>query len=260
MYFLLETMAKAEQLMISWKEHQKLQSLNSKLQDVFAAQTEELRKTQKELEAYKSNDDHQVNKLKTKVRRQTRKLNEIRESLLKSHTKASVLSMALKESVAENKKAKSEMKEQINDQANQLEESTKTIAEQSKQIEEYTKKIAEQAKKIEECTNEIYTQTKQYEILKKHSDETIKLVLEIEREHSKVKQKYDALVDSPIGKCIVCLDHQACYAFYPCGHLSVCHKCAQDINRRGISKCISCRKKYQKIIRIFVQTNNLLDL
>ena len=59
------------------------------------------------------------------------------------------------------------------------------------------------------------------------------------------------------GVCVACISRQAIYACLPCGHLSYCHDCRQELHRNpGIArKCPICKAELQD--RRFLRVLNL---
>ncbi len=52
-------------------------------------------------------------------------------------------------------------------------------------------------------------------------------------------------------ECCVCLSNRKSWIFIPCGHMCVCHDCADDI-RQSNSECPLCRQKAAGIFQVFL--------
>ena len=76
------------------------------------------------------------------------------------------------------------------------------------------------------------------------------------REHySKIEsaQKDPTVLTAPPtndNTCSVCMDEQKNCAFVPCGHLTVCFVCANEILEQN-GKCPLCRTSIERILKIF---------
>jgi Zinc finger, C3HC4 type (RING finger) len=43
------------------------------------------------------------------------------------------------------------------------------------------------------------------------------------------------------GKCLTCLENEACVSVVVCGHLCFCLLCAREVRRWGVKRCIVCK-------------------
>lgn len=67
---------------------------------------------------------------------------------------------------------------------------------------------------------------------------------------SAVSRTHDEIV-SLLGACVICGERNRTHLFDPCGHLCVCHSCANQVMRSAPSNCPICRVQSNKTIRVF---------
>ena len=60
--------------------------------------------------------------------------------------------------------------------------------------------------------------------------------------------KGDSIKD---GECIVCLDAPRTHLMHPCGHLSMCERCAGTLMASVLPKCAVCRKDVDSIVKVY---------
>jgi hypothetical protein len=65
---------------------------------------------------------------------------------------------------------------------------------------------------------------------------------------SPTSPKGDSLKD---GECIVCLDAPRTHLMHPCGHLSMCERCAGTLMASVLPKCAVCRKDVDSIVKVY---------
>ncbi|KAK4880095.1 hypothetical protein RN001_008241 [Aquatica leii] len=51
--------------------------------------------------------------------------------------------------------------------------------------------------------------------------------------------------------CLICAIEERTHAFIPCGHISVCAECAEELTNRRMLDCVLCRSNSFGIFRIF---------
>lgn len=66
----------------------------------------------------------------------------------------------------------------------------------------------------------------------------------------RTNQQIPAARDNPISECLVCFDAPRNAVCVPCGHVSMCMRCAVHVER-STHQCIVCRASIQSIVRIF---------
>ena len=84
-----------------------------------------------------------------------------------------------------------------------------------------------------------------------HKEETVIKIELTERTESqeedndrKLRDQIQEMKDE--RSCKICLDHEACVVFLPCGHLSSCTSCAP-----ALTSCPVCRAKLQGLVRVY---------
>ena len=64
-------------------------------------------------------------------------------------------------------------------------------------------------------------------------------------------ERKQAQSDEDRELCVICLDARRCMAAIPCGHVSVCANCADDL-RGTNSTCVVCFGKVDAMVKIFL--------
>ena len=71
-------------------------------------------------------------------------------------------------------------------------------------------------------------------------------------EAAKAKKASSAESDAAEAEtCVVCLEGSRTHAFLPCGHRSVCQRCADRVIAAKKDFCPMCREPFQSVVRIF---------
>ena len=64
-------------------------------------------------------------------------------------------------------------------------------------------------------------------------------------------ERKQAQHDEDRDLCVICLDAKRCMAAIPCGHVSVCANCADDL-RGANSTCVVCFANVDAMFKIFL--------
>jgi len=67
-------------------------------------------------------------------------------------------------------------------------------------------------------------------------------------ERTELKEKIASLDE--MRTCRVCMEVAMDCAMQPCGHLSVCMKCAEDLRKKSLP-CVICRKRITGLLRVY---------